>query len=248
MMQLIYELKDRNEILFYFGLVFVVGAAVAGVMAANSSVQVLGVNVWYKPLKFLLSSILFVWTMGWFLGYLPNDRSINIYSWVMVGLFLFENIYIFFQAARGQQSHFNVSTPFYSFMWGMMGLAATLISVATGIISIKFFQFTPEQINIGFWWGIRLGIILFVIFSMEGIAMGARMSHTVGAPDGGEGIPFLNWSKKNGDLRVAHFIGMHALQVVPFLSFFLTKNITGAIIIATLYGALSVYTFVRALM
>jgi hypothetical protein len=96
-------------------------------------------------------------------------------------------------------------------------------------------------------WGIRLGIVLFVIFSLEGFVMGSRMTHTIGGPDGGPGLPVLNWSYQYGDPRIAHFIGMHALQVLPILAFYLLKDVKWTITAGLLYGALAVFTLVQAL-
>jgi hypothetical protein len=92
-----------------------------------------------------------------------------------------------------------------------------------------------------------LSIILFVIFSFEGFAMGSRLSHTVGAPNDNSNLFILGWSKTVGDLRVAHFIGMHALQVLPVLSFYVLKNTKLTIVVALLYGLLALLTLIQAL-
>jgi hypothetical protein len=57
----------------------------------------------------------------------------------------------------------------------------------------------------------------------------------------------LNWSKNHGDLRIAHFVGMHALQVLPFVGFWLLKKPVEIIALASVYALLAFYLFVRAL-
>ena len=35
---------------------------------------ILGINPWVKPIKFDISSLLFLWTMAWYLGQLPAAK------------------------------------------------------------------------------------------------------------------------------------------------------------------------------
>jgi hypothetical protein len=49
-------------------------------------------------------------------------------------------------------------------------------------------------------------------------------AHTIGAPDGGPGIPGVGWSTEHGDGRIPHFFGIHGLQIIPFLGWLLSRR------------------------
>lgn len=240
------ELKHRSEPLFYFGLICLVASLVFLALTKTSTVQVNNVNAWWKPFKFAMSTTLFVWAMAWYVGYL-KDFNVSLYAWTTIILLAFEIGYIAIQAGRGQLSHFNISSSFYSFMFSMMALAITVVTIYTAYICFLFFKQDFPDLPSYYVWAIRFGILLFVVFAFEGFLMGSRMSHTIGGPDGSPGIPILNWSVKYGDARVAHFVGMHALQVLPILSFYLLKNTKLTVVAIVVYSALAVFVLVWAL-
>ena len=245
-MNFIETLITRNEYLFYFGLICFVLAVLFLLFTKALPKQVAGVNSWNKPFKFAISIMLYSWSMAWYCHYLPSFNT-SQFSWTIIVLFGFEIIYIAIQAGRGQLSHYNFRTPLYTALFQMMGLAAALVTVYTAYVGFLFFKYDFPDLNSTYLWGIRSGIIIFVIFSFEGALMGSRMAHTVGGEDNGTGILLLNWSKKYGDLRIAHFIGMHALQLLPFLAFYLLKTTMSVLIVSALYGILALYTLIQAL-
>ena len=240
------ELKLRNEPMFYFGLLCFILSIVLIVLTKTSVTQVQGVNSWYKPFKFAISIGLFSWTMAWYCHYLSNFNP-TPFNWTVIILFGFELIYIAFQASKGQLSHFNFDTPRYAILYSLMGIAAVLVTLYTAYIGFLFFTQSFPNLPSHYIWAIRLGILIFVVFSFEGALMSSQMSHSVGAINDNSNWWIIGWSKTVGDLRVSHFIGMHALQLLPFLSFYIFKNTKATVIISLFYAVLASTTLVQAL-
>lgn len=234
--------------LYWFGLICLAGALVCLVMTFVSTKQVIGINAWIKPLKFFLSSVLFAWTMGWLLIYLQEPTKVTVYSWVVVLVLAFELVYITWQASKGALSHFNISNAFNGMMFSLMGIAISIMTAWTGYIAFLFFQKSFPTLPDAYVWGIRLGLVLFVIFAFAGGIMAAKLSHNVGGEMiASKGLPLLNWSKQFGDLRVAHFFGMHALQILPLIGFYVSKTKSSIIIVAFVYFILVTASLVQAL-
>lgn len=247
MMAFIETLKMRSEPLFWFGAAFLIGALLCAVLMSLSQNQVLGVNAYLKPLKFFASSLVLSWTLAWYIGYLPPRPDVAIAMWIIIAVLCFQDVYIFIQAARGELSHFNISTPFRSMMFGLMATTASTLTLAVLYIGMLFWRSSFPNLPEYYVWAIRLGMVIFVVFAFQGFAMGARLAHTVGAPDGSEGIPLLNWSRRFGDLRVAHFVGMHALQVLPLLAWYVLRNTKATFAVSALYLLMAAFTWVQAL-
>jgi hypothetical protein len=78
--------------------------------------------------------------------------------------------------------------------------------------------------------------------------------HTVGAPDGGPGVIGTGWSTEHGDLRVPHFVGLHAVQALILVALLLARTslqhaarVRLVFIAASSYAALYVILLIQAL-
>lgn len=216
-------------------------------MISFSDTEVLGINAWIKPTKFFLSTVIFAWSMAWYMGYLSQKGTVQVYSWVVVGVLTFELVWITYQAGKGELSHFNATTQFNAIMWSLMGLAISAMTLFTLYVGVLFFRLDTGELSEAYLWGIRAGIILFVIFAFEGGMMGAQNAHTVGASDGGSGLKFLNWSVSHGDLRIAHFVGMHALQVLPLLGYYVFSSSRSILAVSGIYFVVAMVVLIQAL-
>lgn len=250
---MIEELFKKQRPLMFAGMVSFVCFAILAVLTLFDSTEILGINRWIKPMKFFISIAIFVWTSAIYLNFLNGyEKSARFISWGMILIFLVEMIIIVTQSARGTTSHFNIKTPLDGMLFSVMGFAIVINTILAAYLLYLYFKAKidlPESIV----WGMRLGLILFLASSFEGGYMSAHLSHAVGVADGGAGLPVVNWSTKGGDLRVAHFFGMHAFQAVPFFAYTLEKyKVKSAtvwtFVFAAVYFAIFTAVFVQALL
>ena len=220
------ELRHRDAVLFWTGLAMMIALIVVSLLSIGDTRTVLGINPWIKPMKFLGSVTIFMWTIAWFMPEVASGFSRiapkRLVSWTIAVMMTGEIIAIVTQAARGTTSHFNIQSAFDAAIFNAMGVMIALNTVATTVFLWILRRYTPER-RAGYIWGIRLGLVIFLLASAQGGLIVGNNAHTVGAPDGGAGLPFVNWSTIHGDLRVAHFAGLHALQALPLLGFFLDR-------------------------
>ena len=218
------ELRHRDPLLFWIGAAMMLTFVVVTLISISDTRLILGLNPWIKPMKFLTSITIYLWTVAWFMPETsPGARPRNIVRWTIGSAMIVEIVCIILQSARGTTSHFNHGTLLDDSIFGIMGLGVVFNTAAMILFLTIIRRDTPPQ-RAGYLWGMRLGVVLFLLASIEGAVIVANDAHTVGAPDGGPGLPFVNWSTAAGDLRIAHFFGMHAMQVLPLLGFVLDKS------------------------
>ncbi|MGF1639299.1 MAG: hypothetical protein ACFCUU_19635 [Cyclobacteriaceae bacterium] len=239
-------IRDKNAVMFYFGLLMLGGAILTAILTQYTSSQIMGANAYLKPMKFYLSGFILAWTMGYFMQFLDNQKQVSIYNWVYVITIGYELLAITLQAALGKQSHFNKDTAFDQSVFYLMGFMITLVTLWTGYMTYLFFvqkEFSASPILI---WSIRLGLLMTVVFAFQGGLMAALLRHGMGGLDGGAGLPLVNWSRHHGDLRVAHFFGIHAAQIIPFVSILFAKSIQHVFVIATIFFVFVTLTLIQA--
>jgi hypothetical protein len=223
-MHLLLQLRQRNALLYHAGLAHAFAAGLALLLMLFSDQQLLGINSWVKPFKFLVSISIYFFTLAWLTGDLDQKRYVRLFSWQVLLCMVVEIAAIVGQAARGQLSHYHTATPAGAFIYGMMGFFILYNTVLVATLAYRYFKGTFPQLSRPYLWGVRLGLLLFLLGSVEGMYMSSQTGHTVGAADGGAGLPLLNWSTRYGDLRVAHFIGLHGLQILMLLGAWLGRR------------------------
>jgi hypothetical protein len=198
-----------------------------------------GAPAWLKPFKFAISTAIYSLTLAWVFGWLTDwPRMRRIVGWTTAVVFVLEVAIIDMQAARGTTSHFNVSTPLDQVLFLTMGSAILIQTFVSVAVAVALWRQRFHDRALG--WALRFGMVLTIAGAFVGPLMtrptsqqlanaraGERMTtvgaHTVGARDGGPGLPATGWSSEHGDLRVPHFIGLHGLQALAIAAVLLRR-------------------------
>ena len=199
--------------------------------------SILGLNPWVKPMKFDISVLIYAATVGLLLTHLERSyrsplnagrgwpRTASLTGWAIAISMIIENCIISLQSLRGVRSHMNYTSWFNGISFGIMGVFIVVNTVALAVLLLLYldpkarFAWPPAVVAAA-----RLGLLVLLLGSLEGATIVARNGHTIGAVDGGAGLPFLNWSTAHGDLRVAHFFALHALQIFLLAGWLLSRT------------------------
>lgn len=224
----LYQWREAHRPLRLLAVSMVGFAVICAVGLAVDDRVVTGMPVWAKPLKFALSFVLYGATLAVVLPMLRRGRRL---AWrlgtVIAVTAAVEMTAIVTQVIRGRASHFNFSTQLDAAIFGLMGVTIVVLWLATlGVLILLWREPLGDR---AVTWSIRLGVAIGLVGlglgflmtrPMEGQLDGGDVlgAHSVGVEDGGPGLPILGWSTVGGDLRIPHFIGMHAIQLLPLFA------------------------------
>lgn len=247
--------------------IFLVGALVG--LAVDPTI-IAGAPAWLKPAKFAVSITIYTVTLAWMFTLLPEwRRTRRVIGWATALTMVLEIVIISTQAWRGTTSHFNIATTTDAVFFQMMGGAIVAQTLSTIAVAVALWRHNFDDKPLG--WALRLGMIITIVGALTGGLMarptraqleaareGQRLTvagaHTVGGPDGGPGLAGTGWSTRHGDLRVPHFVGLHALQALSIVALILVRLGLAAatrerlvILAAASYAAVYVTLLVQAL-
>jgi hypothetical protein len=223
MLNVLREIDRRDRALSRLGWFQIALLALMLVAMPFDERTILGVTPWIKPAKFAASIAIYAWTLAWLLPYLVAPRWAKaLVRWGTCVAMVVEIVCIAGQALRGTTSHFNIAAPMDEAIFSMMGMMITFGTGLDVLLLVLFFRRTVT-LERAYLWGIRAGLVGAICAAGIGMLMVHHRAHSVGGPDGGPGLPVLNWSVQWGDLRAAHALALHSLQILPLAGYWISR-------------------------
>jgi hypothetical protein len=218
----------------------------AGAMGVLCAVSLLGLLVddrtlvnapiWLKPVKFSLSFGMYALTLAWLLTHVRRGRRAGWWFGTVfaAGIGTDFALLVWQLIFRGRTLHFNQATPADDVINDLVaGGAYTAWLMTAAVAVLLLIQRLPDRaLGAALRWGAGLAVagmgVATLMFSPSPaqqtvLEADGKLStfgaHSVGVEDGGPGLPVVGWSTVGGDLRIPHFVGIHALQVLPLIAF-----------------------------
>ena len=220
--------------------VMLLGTLLSLVGLLVDSRQLLGEPVWLKPAKFYLSLGMYDATLLYVLAFLAErGRFVRRVGTVLSACGVLEMVCITIQAARGVRSHFNNTTLFDTVIFQIMGVVILTLWVTMMVLAVVLLRMKLENRALAS--ALCMGVVIAVVGmglggfmvtphngQREALKAGAHLTemgaHSFGGVDGGPGLPLVGWSLTAGDMRPAHFLGLHAMQALPVLAVLLARR------------------------
>jgi len=212
------DIRAASALFWCASLLFLALFAICALLPAIDSRLINGASVWAKPAKFSLSLAVQMMTLAWGLSLLDGETRHKWWlSWLpllFVTIASSEMLYIVYRAVNGEASHFNVATPLAGALYSLMGMGAVSMMLMTAAVGCAMaVNGRPRPLA-------RVSGLSFVAAAILTVAvggyLGASGSHWIGGDQtDATGLPLFGWSTTGGDLRPAHFMAMHIMQIVP---------------------------------
>ncbi|WBB69531.1 hypothetical protein [Micromonospora sp. WMMD812] len=196
----------------------------------------LGESVWVKPMKFGFAMGVYGLTLAWLLSKLSKGRRLG---WWLGTVFAVAGLLdvgaVVYAAAHGTFSHFNNDAePVAETVRTVFSIGVAPLLLITLIIAVLvLIQRTGDRamtralraglglaiasMVVALWLSNSAGATPRTLTDANGNPVSMNGGHGIGDPDG-NGMFLTNWSTTGGDLRVPHFVGLHAIQVLLLIT------------------------------
>ena len=219
--------------------------SILGLIFDPRATAIINTPAWSKLFKFSVSILLMTPALIWAIKITEGKtrRIANIAASVIGTMLSLEMILLLIQATRARPMHFNYTTPFDAALWITMTIGIFTMFAAFIVLLIAVWRGIRQDPVIA--WAIRIGLVITAVglitptistgpnavqlkalqANQPNILIGA---HTIGSPsaipDAEPGLPLIGWNTQHGDIRIGHFIGLHALQLIPLFGIWLSKR------------------------
>ena len=208
--------------LFCFASLLVTCMVPAWRAARRDARTIHGVGVWAKPLKFMAALALFAATTAVLMPAAGASAPLTGIAALVIAASAFEVAYITFQASRGEPSHYNTRDTVHATLTVLMAGGAIGLSASQAWLAWAIAGTNPA------WWS-----SVTILGAVTGLAATALLGTISGFLLGGHRAPagpgwhVVGWHRR-GDLRPAHFMGVHAQQCIPMFGLAAARLPAGA--------------------